>query len=531
MASTLASTDRTAAPGDDAGAASTAARELPARLATTRHPLLYEVNTRVWLAELARANDRPLDLGTVPESVIESIAARGFDLVWLMGVWTGGELGRRIAREHAGLREAYAAALPDWSADDVTGSPYSISSYVVDPALGGAPALARLRERLADHGIGIVLDFVPNHMAIDTPMAQRHPECFMPGDRDELVAHPGCFVELDTSQGPRVIAHGRDPYFPPWTDTLQVHARHPALRLAHRQILLDVAAQCDGLRCDMAMLMLDDIVDRTWGERAAVDGARPAEYWSELIGAVRQAHPHLLFMAEVYWQLESRLLDLGFNYAYDKVLYDRLRQGDAAGTDLHLNAHPAYQQRMVRFLENHDEERAAAVFAGERWRAAATATYTLPGLKLFHEGQLEGFRRQLPVQLGRRLAEPPTPAVESFYAALLAAVRDPIFRLGTWHRLRAEAAWDGNATHRQVIAHLWDAGHLGQRLVVVNLGEQPAQCRVRFLPSGLGGVRFGFRDLIGPERYVRERHEVSGEGMFFDLAPCQAHVFAIEPAG
>ncbi len=131
------------------------------------------------------------------------------------------------------------------------------------------------------------------------------------------------------------------------------------------------------VRCDMAMLMMSDVFERTWGFRA---GARPAEdYWPSLIPAVRLQHPEFRFLAEAYWDLEWALQQQGFDYCYDKKFYDRMEHGDAETVRLHLLADMAYQHGLVRFLENHDEPRAAATFAAEKARAAAVTLVTLPG--------------------------------------------------------------------------------------------------------------------------------------------------------
>ena len=120
----------------------------------------------------------------------------------------------------------------------------------------------------------------------------------------------------------------------PWTDTAQVNAFHPGLRKAAIETVSSIAAQCDGMRCDMAMLLITSIFERTWGQRA---GKQPAtEYWQELIQAVRKKYPDALFMAEAYWELESALQQQGFNYCYDKRLYDRLAHENAASVRLHL---------------------------------------------------------------------------------------------------------------------------------------------------------------------------------------------------
>src|SRR5438045_1644890 len=131
-------------------------------------PRLYEVNTRVWLGEQQRRARRPLTLAQVPDSELDAIANRGFDGVWLMGVWTIGAAPMQFDREPARL-EQYRKTLPDLVPADATGSPYAVSNYEVDRALGGDVALRTLRDRLAHRGLRLMLDFVPNHTACDYP--------------------------------------------------------------------------------------------------------------------------------------------------------------------------------------------------------------------------------------------------------------------------------------------------------------------------------------------------------------------------
>ncbi len=200
--------------------------------------------------------------------------------------------------------------------------------------------------------------------------------------------------------GKRVFACGRDPFFPAWPDVLQLNAFQPGLRQAVVDTISSIAGQCDGIRCDMAMLLLNSVFERTWGQRA---GQQPAtEYWADVIPTIKKVHPDFLFIAEAYWDLEYTLQQQGFNFCYDKRLYDRLEHESAESVRLHLCADPEYQEKLLRFIENHDEPRAAATFLPAKERAAAVTTSTLPGARLFHEGQFEGRKIRVPVFLGRR---------------------------------------------------------------------------------------------------------------------------------
>ena len=231
--------------------------------------------------------------------------------------------------------------------------------------LGGAAALARLRQRLQQRGLKLMLDFVPNHMAPDHPWIDEHPDYFVHGSEADLARAPQNYCRVQTKNGPLVLAYGRDPYFDGWPDTLQLNYGNPELQQAMIGELERIAGQCDGVRCDMAMLVLPDVFERTWGIRADL-------FWPKATESVRRKHPDFQFMAEVYWDLEWTMQQQGFDYAYDKRLYDRLREGHARPVREHFHAGLDYQNKLARFLENHDEPRAAATFAPEVHEAAAS---------------------------------------------------------------------------------------------------------------------------------------------------------------
>ena len=313
------------------------------------------------------------------------------------------------------------------------------------------------RSALAARGVRLVLDFVPNHVAPDHPWVRSRPELFVHGSRDDLERDPRSFLEV----GEQVFARGRDPYFPAWPEVLQLDASSAALRAAAAELVAGLTDRCDGLRCDMAMLMLDDVFHRTWGDRAsgqevsgspAPDGGRG--YWPTVIGAARAVRPDFVFWAEVYWDLEPVLLDQGFDACYDKRLYDLLVGRAPAGeVRAHVAADPDRQWCTVRFVENHDEPRAAAVFDGAQHRAALVTVFTLPGVALLHEGEADGRRVRVPVTLGRRPVEPCDAELRRFVDRLLGALAGGL-RDGGWTLMSVEG-WPDNRSAERLAAWAW----------------------------------------------------------------------------
>jgi alpha amylase-like protein len=463
----------------------------------------------VWLNDLSRQNKRAITLDTVPLEQWDAIASLGVDAVWLMGVWERSPRGIRIANEDAAHQADFRRALPDYTYADNVGSAYCVRSYVVDKHLGGPAGLAVARQMLAQCGLRLLLDFVPNHVAQDHPWVFEHPDYFVQGTREDLALAPGAFF----TAGRRIIAKGRDPNFPPWPDVAQLNAFSSSLRRAAIETLNLVAEQCDGVRCDMAMLLLNGIFARTWGERA---GVRPQdEYWREVIPAVRSRHPGMLFVAEAYWDLEWDLQQLGFDYCYDKRLYDRLEHDNAESVRLHLTAGLDYQDRLVRFIENHDEPRAAAAFSPEKERVAALAIMTLPGAKLLYEGQLEGRRVRPPVFLARRPVEPPDSDLQAFYYKLLAAVKESRLREGEWH-LCERTGWPDNSSYLNLLAWCWSQGE-ARYLVVVNLSEYRSQARVYLPWDNLAGRTWQLADVLNDTMFERDGDEMRLMGLYVDL--------------
>jgi glycosidase len=486
-----------------------------------RYPLLYQINTRVWMTELSRALGRPATLDDIPGPDLDRITEMGFDWVWLLSVWETGPAGQLISRNNAEWRKEFEATLPDLSDEDIEGSGFAVTGYAVHPRLGGDAALARLRKRLQARGIRLMLDFVPNHTGLDHPWVENHPEYYVQGTEETLAREPANYVRVKGSGGDKVFAHGRDPYFPGWPDTVQLDYSNEAFQEAMIGELLAIAEQCDGVRCDMAMLVLPDVFERTWG-------VRPKPFWPAAMKRVRDQVQGFRFMAEVYWDLEWTMIEQGFDYAYDKRLYDRLRGRDARLVREHLQAGLDYQGKLARFLENHDEPRAATVFPPGMHEAAAVITYLSPGLRLFHVGQFEGRKKRISPHLVRAPQEPVDSSLEEFYTRLMAVVREPALKEGNWTLLDCEPAWEGNWTSDCFIAYFWQGPGDRCLLVTVNYSDHQSQCYVRLPFAELGGAQWRLHDILDGAWHDRDGDNLQSRGLYLDVPAWHYHGFTLE---
>jgi glycosidase len=486
-----------------------------------RHPVIYEISTWVWLGDLSRKYKKPVHLGTVPAEEWDRIAAGGFDAVWFMGVWERSPAGIAVSMRNPGLLEDFRRALPDFVAEDNVGSPYCVRRYVVDDHLGGPQGLAAARSALGERGLRLILDLVPNHVAPDHPWASEHPEYFVQGNADDVRSDPASFVEI----GGKVFARGRDPFFPAWPDVLQLNAFQHGLRQAAIETISQIAGQCDGIRCDMAMLLLNTIFERTWGARA---GAKPVDdYWRTIIPAIKAQWPEFRFIAEAYWDLEWELQQQGFDHCYDKKLYDRMEHADAESVRQHLLADSPYQQGMVRFIENHDEPRAASAFPDGKGRAAAVAILTLPGCRLLHEGQFEGMKVRLPVFLGRRPLEQPDHDLATFYAELLKEVSRDAFRNGQWS-LCERSGWPDNQSCQNILTWCW-VKDSERYLIVVNFSDVTSQALIRVPWDEMREKMWRLDDRLSGETFDRSGNDMRDAGLYVDLGPWEYHVFHLNP--
>ncbi len=451
-------------------------------------PILYEINTRVWLRELSNRAGQPVTLADVPDSEITAWKQLGFTHIWLMGVWQVGPEARRIALTH--WREKWRREIPSGE-EDVQGSPFAVQEYSVDSRLGHPLDLLMLKERLGRVGLKLIIDFVPNHLGIDSTEPKRYPARFVQGAQDQSGTYRG-----ETKFGPRFFAHGRDPYFPPWSDTVQIDYRVAEAHESMSSIAQTISMFGDGLRCDMAMLLLPDVFQSTWKDFPSVGShLTEANFWRAAIPKIRLLQPHVDLIAEAYWDREADLQDAGFDYTYNKRVTDYLVRGQDAELVEYLHrCTPHFLKQSVHFLENHDERRAAAAFKFERHKAAAALILFLPGMALLHDGQLEGRTQFAPIQMSKRAAEAVDAEIQQFYSRILAALQQTWIRRGLPTLIRL-----ANAPH--LIAIRWEGPKGEFDLGIVNLGEECALSGPQ-----LSGARTHFYSTGAPLR------ELSGGG-------------------
>ena len=417
-----------------------------------KHPVIYEINTWVWLHELSQRLGRPVTLGSVPAETWDALGGLHADAVWLMGVWERSPIGLGIARTHQGLQIDFRRALPDYAPTDNVGSPYCIRRYAVDVHLGGPDGLAAARKELAVRGLRLMLDFVPNHVAPDHPWVAAHPEYFIRGTVEDLARAPGDFFEADGA----VFACGRDPYFPPWQDVLQLNAFSPALRQAVVRTLHEIADQCDGVRCDMAMLLINRVFEQTWDARAGQ--APAAEYWREVIAAVRAQPPRVPVHGRGVLGpgvgASAAGLRLLLRQAAVRQIGARLRRADPAppcgrprlsgeAGSLHRESRRAPGGRDLSRSEKRGPRRPRS----SRCRARNCST----------RGNSTVGASSSPSSSARRPAEPADADLQEFYARLLRAIRTPALRAGEW-RLCERSGWPDNQSCLNLVAWCWRAG-------------------------------------------------------------------------
>ncbi|MCI0485745.1 MAG: hypothetical protein L0229_04005 [Blastocatellia bacterium] len=394
---------------------------------------IYEINARVHCQSF----------DSVTDAELKELSRLGFDTVWLMGVWRISEGARRISKIVA---------------EDFEGSPYAVPVYKINRSLGGKSRFLAFVDRAHAAGLSVIVDFVSNHMAIDSPWIEEQPDFFI---RSNSRARAQATGEYFLHPSGEVVAFGRDPYFPPWHDTAQLDYTNEKLRSRMIEVLKKIGRIADGVRCDMAMLVLRDYVRRQWYAYVPdswFDRKMPGEFWDQAISEVKAIRQDFTFIAEAYWDKEEQMADLGFDFTYEKKLYDALVGRNAQQVNERLARDTSALRSSLYFIENHDEPRAASVFNRKGNLAAAALILSLPGTSLIHEGQMEGKHERLPVQRIKPLTEEPDDTELAVgYKRILEVTSDAVFREGDFALFDSRvygAVSFMRSSERRVIAYL-----------------------------------------------------------------------------
>jgi hypothetical protein len=488
------------------------------------NPTIYQINTRVWLQRFVKV-DRSARLEDVPDSFWEDLVSKGIEFVWLMGIWKNCESTIEKYCLEDDLVHSYHKALKDFNESDVIGSPFAIDNYEVNPKIGDENSILNLKKKLNGMGLRLILDFVPNHFSADSRLIRSKPEIFLRTNMDYYYRDSHTFYKPFENVD-EVFAHGRDPFFPAWQDTIQVNYASKPAREYMIKAILKLIDLCDGIRCDMAMLPLNNVFKNTWGgviENMGYEMPKE-EFWKIAIDLAKDLRPDFLFIAEAYWDLEWELQQLGFDFTYDKELLDRIESANTQIVHDHLLAENDYQVKSVRFIENHDEERAVSKLGKDKAKAAAIIISTIKGMRFYHDGQLEGKRIRLPVQLGREPFEKPDHCIRELYDKIFSITKEEIFKKGEWSLVDVNQAWENNETYQNILAWQWKLAH-EKRLVVINFSESTSQCKIK-LDVKAYPEEFRITDLLHDKTFIRNSEEAYEKGIFIELGNYQSHIFS-----
>lgn len=495
---------------------------------TMNHRLVYQVDIREIVNRFRIDKNSNTKLSYIPDEFFADLKNLGVEFFWPLGIFEPSRDSRRISVEMKELHKKYYESLPDWKEEDVIGSPYAITQYKIAKSLGGEEDYKKFRLKLKNKfKLKIILDFVPNHFAIDSPIAQKHPDFFVKAPEDLRSINPYEYYSLKIKDKEYLLAHGKEPFSPVWKDTLQLDYRSKKVREFMINELLKLSSKCDGVRCDMSMLLLSDIFFNNWKNNPLPQDYVPAakEFWFEAIKKVKNKKPDFVFIAEVYWSRENDLLELGFDYVYEKKLYDMLIDQPVDLVNEYIKKIFPYQRKRFLFLENHDEQRSAHIFPPDKLKAVATLIYTLPSMKLIYDGQLEGRKFHHAIQLKRLQKEVIDAELKNFYKKLLTGIKNSTIPNSYFKILQPMPAWEGNPAFHNFIAYIYEDDKLNKDLVVINLAPYQSQCKIKIESYDLLGKKFLIKDRLSDEEYFRDGSEMFNQGLYLDLKPYQSQIF------
>jgi glycosidase len=547
--------------------------------------VLIAKSTYVWLAQLSRQYGRKISrLDEIPNEELATLAHRGLNSLWLIGVWERSRASKTI-KQLGGNTDAVASA-------------YSLFDYKIADDLGGEAAYINLRNRAFANGIRLASDMVPNHMGIDSPWVVEHPEWFIARDqspypvyrfegpdlsndgRVEIKIEDHYFEQTDAAVvfrrrdrntgETRFIYHGNDGTSFPWNDTAQLDYLNPAVREQVIQTILHVARLFPVIRFDAAMTLAKRHFHRLWFPGPGSSGAIPSraeysmtqaefnqhmphEFWREVVDRVAAEVPGTLLLAEAFWLMEGYFVrTLGMHRVYNSAFMNMMRDEENAKyrsvIKNTLEFDPDIMKRYVNFMSNPDERTAIDQFGtGDKCFGVAALMSTLPGLPMFGHGQVEGFTEKYGMEYQRpRYEETPNPwLVERHDREIAPLLKKRWLFAESSNFLLYDFFEPSGSVDENVFAYSNRSG--GEcALVVYNnrygsahgtvdfsaayADKASSQLRQRRLSEGLGlsgdsGVILAWRDSLTGLEYLRRANELAQRGLTLHLSAYQSHVF------
>ncbi|HTX75865.1 MAG TPA: alpha-amylase family glycosyl hydrolase [Terracidiphilus sp.] len=541
-------------------------------------------STWVWLAQLSRFHGRHIRyLSDIPDEELATLARRGINTLWLIGVWERSRASKTI-KLLCGNQDAVASA-------------YSLFDYRIADDLGGEAAYIRLRDRAFHHGIRLASDMVPNHMGIDSPWVAEHPEWFISRWESPYPAYSFSgpdlsadsrieiriddhyytqtdaavvFQRRDKSTGEvRYIYHGNDGTSFPWNDTAQLDYLNPAVREQVIQAILHVARLFPVIRFDAAMTLAKRHFHRLWfpgpGSSGAIpsraeygmsqaefDKHMPHEFWREVVDRVAQEVPGTLLLAEAFWLMEGYFVrTLGMHRVYNSAFMVMTRDEDNAKyrsvIKNTLEFDPDIMKRYVNFMSNPDERTAIDQYGkGDKAFGVAVMMATLPGLPMFGHGQIEGFTEKYGMEYQRpRYEENPDPwMVERHDREIAPLLKRRWLFAESYNFLLYDFFHDSGSVDENVFAYsnrVNDQSALvvynnvyGQtrgtvRISAAYADKSSGRLRQRSLWEGLGlkdtSSILAFQDSVTGLHFLRRAQELAEQGLRLDLHAYQCHAF------
>lgn len=404
-----------------------------------QHQSLYLINTRLWIDQLSKKYNHPITVDTVPNAEWNNLFEK-YDYFWFMGIYTPSIASQEHAKKWC---HELRYALPDLDPNkDVAASPFAIPEYVPNQKIAkNWQAWDKMVNKLHQHGKKVMIDFVPNHTALDAKLAKNNPEYFIQGSQHQYNSNPNLFYPVIANDSQTYyIAHGKDPNFPQWADTLQLNYGVPGLHEEMAKQLLELSRHSDGVRCDMAMLLNPQTFIRTWGwalSESQKDYLWQHPFWQEKIPLVKtNAQKQFDFLGEIYWDKEY--LGQVFDYIYNQDFYNVLHESPQT-----LKSQVQYLLETKKscrhyhdtlYIENHDEQRASQVLGPKLSKAAAVLAGIIPNsIFMVNQGQEKGLKIKPPMQISRFPKEESDLETQIFYDKLLNLTNSCLFKQGEWN--------------------------------------------------------------------------------------------------